>query len=114
MQLYNIKDLIGQTIIRIDKTDYEISFTTKEGKDYLIYHEQDCCEEVYIKDICGKIKDLVDAPLLMAEEITDNNDDHEWTFYKFATIKGYVTIQWYGDPDSYYSTKVNLVCLDEN
>jgi len=54
-----------------------------------------------IEDICGDLEDLVGSPILMAEEITEEKFDDEygytkWTFYKFATRKGYVTLRWRG------------------
>ncbi len=106
-----IETLLGKTLVKIDKTDDQLVFTTNNNEVYKLYHEQDCCESVTIEDIIGDLDDLIGLPILMAEEITNNGDleygDHfTWTFYKLATLNGYVTVRWYGTSNGYYSEGV--------
>jgi len=114
-------ELIGRSLYRIEQMgDEEIRFYLTESNYVRMYHYQDCCESVYIEDICGDLNDLVGAPLLEAEEVlgytTDPKDDgeesHTWTFYKFGTRKGSVTIRWYGSSNGYYSESVTVEVVD--
>ena len=106
------------TNIEINEEEDEITFTDSEGVKYLMYHEQDCCEEVNIEDICGDINNLLNTPIVLAEEVintgeVEDSSDYSctWTFYKLATIKGYVTIRWYGVSNGYYSETVDMIKL---
>lgn len=96
-------------------------------KDILcMYHEQSCCEDVEIKEIVGScigliigdIKDLLDSPIILAEEVSNKEGEDDgfsatWTFYKLGTIKGCVTISWYGTSSGYYSEAVDLIKLKD-
>ena len=114
-----LKDLIGKTLTKVEKVgEDKLFFLTNEGKRYKLYHHQDCCESVTIEDIVGDLDDLVGEPILIAEEATSNEnpvgvtkeyqDSFTWTFYKFATRKGYVDIRWYGESNGYYSESVDF------
>ena len=118
----NFNILKGLTITSIDGLEddsAEVIFTTSEGRRFEMSHSQDCCERVSIEDICGDINDLLNSPILLAEEVTSEEDPEDiqkgyhdclycWTFYKLSTFKGDVTIRWYGESNGYYSVSVNF------
>lgn len=116
METYaKIEFLLGKTLSKIDiNEDKDIMlFHTTDGELYKMYHDQECCEDVYIEDIAGDLDNLIGEKLVMAEVATnsgdtDDYDTYTWTFYKFATIKGYVTIRWYGTSNGYYSEEVSF------
>lgn len=118
----NFNILKGLTIISIDGLEddsAEVLFTTSDGRRFEMSHSQDCCERVSIEDVCGDINDILNSPILLAEEITSEEDPEDikkdyhddrfaWTFYKLSTIKGDITIRWYGESNGYYSVSVNF------
>lgn len=113
----DVKYLIGKVCLKITQVgDDALRFYLNNGKVFIMYHSQDCCESVNIEDICGDLYDLCNTPILKAEESTKKGNDGDgsetWTFYKFATIKGYVDIRWYGTSNGYYSEEVDSVIED--
>ena len=112
-------ELLGQTLKDVRVGDDEVEFETDDGKVYRQYHSQDCCESVNVEDVIGDTKDLIGSPITLAEEVSNNEnppdikkeyqDSFTWTFYKLATIKGAVTIRWYGESNGYYSESVDFV-----
>lgn len=110
MEVRILEDFIGETIEKIDiKGDDEIDFYFKsQNLKVTMCHLQECCESVIIKDICGDINDLLDYPILKAEERINEEGSEKWTFYCFATHKGQVDIQWYGESD-FYSVSVDIL-----
>lgn len=117
----DFNDLLGKTLkdVKVDSENDELIFTLENGTRCMLYHQQDCCEHVYIEDICGDLADLVGSPLLQVEESTNSDaamvdsydDSFTWTFYKMTTIKGSVTIRWYGSSHGCYSERVHFCVL---
>lgn len=121
MEFASISELLGKTLssIEINGENDVMIFTLNDGIQYQLYHDQDCCEMVKIEDINGYLDDILSTPITYAEEVSNNemnkpNESSEswtWTFYKFATVKGWVTIRWLGESNGYYSESVNFVKL---
>ena len=109
-------DLKGKVLKKAYASGDEIYFVTVDDETYKLYHAQDCCEVVEIESIVGDLDDLLTWPILLAEEASGDvetedewSDSKSWTFYKIATIKGYVDIRWTGSSNGYYSESVDFV-----
>lgn len=101
--------MLGKTATRVESSSPDsLEFDFTDGTRLCFYHQQSCCEHVYIEDITGDLADLAGAPIGMAEAVSErgHEDSGDWTFYKFATAKGFVTVRWWGR-DNYYSTSVD-------
>jgi hypothetical protein len=111
----DIKDMEYKIYDRVYTNDYyELVFENEVGR-YVFYHRQDCCERVYIEEIVGDLNDLAGHPLFLAEEVSgyigpepDSAESYTWTFYKFATPMGHVTVRWLGVSNGYYGERVDL------
>jgi hypothetical protein len=117
---YEISDMVGKTFtsVKLNDDDSELLFECDLGT-FRFYHEQDCCEHVRVYEVIGDLEDLVGEPLLRADEESNEqtptldpeeywDDSATWTFYKFATRKGYVDVRWLGESNGYYSESVNF------
>lgn len=116
----SFSDLIGKIITScegFEKGSDEVVFITEQAI-YKMYHSQDCCESVTIEDIAGDVEDILNSPILLAEQTSKGTFDYgcdteKWTFYKLATQKGYVTVRWYGTSNGYYGVDVDFERLDK-
>jgi hypothetical protein len=109
--------MVGKTFVRVEGAvgAGEMLFETADGERFLFTHLQDCCENVDINDVVGDLEDLVGEPLLLAEEVSgatepdaEHYESYTYTFYKFATRRGYVDVRWLGESNGYYSEAVDL------
>lgn len=124
MYVTQYNDMLGKTMESVQLSD-DRTLMRFVGKRWVweFCHEQECCESVEIIDVIGELDDLVGAPIYMAEEVVSQEENpdgakgpdpedrdlsYTWTFYKFATVKGYVTIRWYGQSSGYYSERVDV------
>jgi len=118
-----IKEMIGKRILGIytdgDALD-EANIGRKmlfelDGRVFVEFsHSQDCCEDVYIADIsCScPIYELYMGKITIAEKTTEYKDEdgeEMWTFYRFCTDKGDLTIRWIGADNGYYSKEVDTL-----
>lgn len=110
--------LVGKTLTHVINEGDKIVFIVSPTETYKLEHWQDCCEYVSVESIVGDLSDLIGAPLLKAEEVSGETPadykfefepaSYTWTFYKLATIKGYVDIRWLGTSNGDYSEAVNF------
>ena len=114
-----LKGKILSEIIGLEKGSEMVVFLTTDKEKFTLWHDQQCCETVEVEDIIGNPADLIGSEILLAEERTNekqdlrpaNENDESWTwiFYELATIKGNVTIRWYGGSwNGYYSEKAKF------
>jgi hypothetical protein len=111
----DVNVLTGKTLESLVDEGNELIFKTTDGETYRMYHEQDCCESVVLEDVVGDLQDLVGSVILVAEEVEGESpadfeayESYTWTFYKFATRKGYVDLRWLGQSNGYYSESVSF------
>lgn len=123
MKPAELKELVGKTLCQVNckAGDDQADFLCDGGELYAMKHDQDCCERVYIEDVCGDVADLIGQPIVRAEEASSvdgfdekkgrehHDDSFTWTFYIIGTAKGTVTIRWYGESNGYYSERVDFV-----
>jgi hypothetical protein len=99
-----IRDVYG-----LDTGSDSVRFTFDDDSVLSMRHSQDCCETVTITQVDGDGEDLLGSPLLMAELVSSDDapvpefaESYTWTFIKFGTVKGYVTLRWLGESNGFY------------
>ena len=106
--------LKGKTLVYFAVEESAVEFITEDLNRYVLESmdgpPNDC--HVWVESVVGNVNDLLNTPLLMAEEAT-SSEDMTWTFYKFATIKGYVDIRFCGQSNGYYCEKAELCHLGQ-
>lgn len=113
--LSSLSGEIVKTVTGGEKGDYEMIITFESGKAIKVYHEQDCCEMVYIED--EESDDIVGGFVHFAGFVSgeggyfDGDEDysHTWSFLKIDTSKGSIWQRWLGESNGYYSEEVDVI-----
>lgn len=114
----SLRGAVGKIPKTIDVAKNKIVFTFQDNSSCTLFHETQCCEEVYIEDVNGRWKDLIGNELLVAEERSSTEAIPKkgtcsysctWTFYTFRSIKGSVDVRWLGSSNGCYSEAVDIM-----
>lgn len=113
-----IEDMVGLVFTKVISDSESVTFYLTDNDYFIFKHLQNCCESVYLEDICGDLSDLENTPMVVAEELysppeyQDEDTDYgirRWTFYNFRTNKGTVSLRFCGTSNGYYSVGVNVL-----
>lgn len=108
------KVLIGVDVVRPDDDIKELVFHCMTTERYRMWHDQDCCESVFLHEVIGDMADLHGLVIDAREESRSADGDPNisesgtWTFYIIQTQKGAVTLRWLGESNGYYSEDVSF------
>lgn len=122
MSVKTFDEMIGVVMasVGVNGSNDVLAFNAEDGREFRFFHDQDCCESVGIEDIVGDLGDLVGHSILTAEEVDSSGhpapqsaDSYTWTFYRFATAAGTVTVRWLGESNGYYSESVSYEVISK-
>lgn len=107
----------GQKIDLGEGSWQRIVFVLNTGNAFVLHNRSEgdygCSCNINLIDIEGDLFDLIDRPLVVSETASHspaNNewgDREKWTYYRFATPKGFVSLRWHGSSNGYYSEAVS-------
>lgn len=110
--IYYDLDLIeNDVIIKVTHDDSNLRILT-DKHNIRFYHEQECCEDVYIELMSPMetLNGVIKSCEIIEIEEKYNEDGHATsTWLKIATEKGYFTAIWRGESKGYYSESVNCI-----
>lgn len=117
-----LKKIVGGKIIDIELSCEKVVIVTDKGIISLA-HYQDCCENVYLEDICGAPEDCIGEKIILFEERNSdttgkpevdisNYDSYTWTFYEMRTTGGDMNLRWLGTSNGHYSESVSVYYME--
>lgn len=116
-----IERLIGVTVKTVRVTDDQVQMLGTDGTMYMLAHDQDCCEDVFIESIDNDISLLEGQTILEAYESANSDDppvgargysdSYTWTFFHVRTQRDSFTIRFFGSSNGYYSETADLFVM---
>lgn len=108
-----LDNMVGRVVKYVDIDYDQMKITCEDNSVFTFYHEQDCCECVYITDTEGEPMSLKGWKLLLVdmEETIHQSYGYEsktTTVVKFVTDENTVSVKWIGESNGYYSESVDL------
>lgn len=116
-----IKTVVGEVLAHIDiafpaNGAHEIRLETKSGRVFRIWHNQDCCEHVYIHGIDGAIHRILGKPIIEAthtevekgEPVPQDPDFWTNTTIEFRVDGATLVTRWIGESNGYYGETVDF------
>ena len=117
----SIDELVGKVVRGLAYSDEYFQIRTDDCV-YAFYHEQDCCESVWLTQVDGISDKIIGSRIVIAEVVTktgedgvidtDNYDSVTWSFYKIGTNKGMIDFRFQGESNGYYSETVDLIKIE--
>lgn len=110
-------DLVkGKTITAVyglNKQEDSVLLSLDDNSQIEFYHEQSCCENVWLEDFEFSGRDIIGGIILDIVLVSERQEDSvwgskTWTFYKIQTTKGELFLRWCGESNGYYSEQVDI------
>ena len=116
--------LVGEVLTHVDIDDKlgVIMLTTESGRVVKVFHDQDCCEHVYIDGFDGDMQSLVGKVLIEVEQKEFDKGDpppneysESWTRteLRFRVDDATVISRWIGTSNGYYSEDVDFELISQ-
>lgn len=121
MEVNTYTEFSGKTIQEIrgcKKHSDEVTIKFTDGTCLKFYHQQDCCESVYLEDFDITPEWLIDSKIISVEERIsrsgeeishyDSTYSYTWSFYVIKTSSSTMVLRWYGESNGWYSETVDI------
>ena len=109
----NIIVLEGHTVASVEHANDEVSFVLTDGREFKLYHLQDCCEYVSVESGAEDLPKLVGKTIVKVLEIIEHpentSDSATRTTFEFVLKDAKpIKLVWLGTSNGYYSESVSF------